>query len=407
MEKVISKSTILFYFLIAAFPLMRANINSLLIIICCLFTLHDFLKNKKKVTFSKKIIYATLVFWLFLFYEIISLNFSSKIILRHLPFLIFPLLFIYKPNYINEKVKNSSIFIFQSSVILQCLIYLYVFIKEYSLQQIFSINNYNIPLFRTFVHYNTSIEIHPTYFSSFLLCSFTISLFFGLKNSVKKNRIFHITNIFFTLFFILVFVSKIIILVLVLTILVYLFILLKNKKDFIKKLIVILILSVISFFSFKNLITSRFNEIKTEINRPLVGDYHNSINIRVAIMKCSYELLKKVPFFGFGNNLQEELNNCYENNYDSNFHKLATYNSHNYYINLILYGGWIFFFFFLLYLFFLFKQNKFPLFIIVILTQLVLINFTENFFSRHHGIILFIYFISLFLSVDKHKQFIK
>ncbi|NVJ89814.1 MAG: O-antigen ligase family protein [Flavobacteriaceae bacterium] len=398
MDKIASKTTIFSYLALAAFPLMKANINSIFIIICCLFTLYDFLKNKKKIIFNPKVLVLTLVFWMFLFYEILSLSLDLKNILLHLPFLVLPLLFVFKPNYINLKVKEYSLLVFQGSVIVQSLLYLVVFLQKHSINSIFYIDNYNIPLFRTYVLENTSLDIHPTYFSAFLLFSLTISLFNGLKKVEDKNMIFHVANIIITTFLIFVFISKIIVIILALTILLYIFFELRNNRHFIKTLFVFIFLGGSVIFCFKNLIKKRFNEVRTEINRPLVGDYHNSINIRVAIFKCSIDLLKNAPIFGYGSHLQNKLNNCYKNNNDSNFYLISVYNTHNYYLNLILYGGWFFFLAFLYYIYYLIFKQNYPLLIIIFIVQVLLINLTENFLSRHHGIVLFIYFISLFLN---------
>lgn len=407
MDKIVVKITTILYLSLAAFPLMRANINSTCIILCSLFAIYDFIKNKKKAVFSRKILILSSVFWVFLIHEIFSFDFSSQRILLHLPFLVLPLLFLYRPSYIDAKIRAKSLLVFQGSVLLQSLIYLFIFLKEYSFNQLFSINNYNIPLFRTFVFENTYTEIHSTYFSAFLLCSFTISLFSCLRSQIKKQQLLHVFNAVFTLFFIFIFVSKIIILTLLLTLLFYLLYHFKKRKNVVKVFIGFVILGSLFLFSFKDLISERFNEIRTEINRPLEGDYHNSINIRVAIIKCSLDLLKEVPFLGFGDDLQEQLNSCYEGNYDSNFYKLTTYNTHNYYFNLVLYGGWLFLIFFFFYIFWVFKKMNFPVFLKIILIQILIINFTENFLSRHHGIILFIYFISLFLIPKTNKEIVK
>ena len=397
MDKIVSKITVVLYLALAIFPLLKANLNSGIIIFCSVFAIYDFVKNKKKVVFNFKIIVTTLMFWIFLFHEMITLEFNFSTILFHLPFLVLPLLFIFKPDYINKKTKKYSLLIFQSSVIIQIIIYLIVFLRKHSLSQIFNINNYNIPLFRTYVFENTQIDIHPTYFSAFLLSSFTISLFQGVKSKKKECLIFHLINILFTSFFIFVFISKIIIVLLTITIFVFIIIEFKKKKKFIRTFSLIIILGGLSFFGFQNLLKKRFNEIRTEINRPLVGDYHNSINIRIAIIKCSLDLLKDLPFLGYGNNLQNELNNCYKKNNNSNFYLLAIYNTHNYYINLILYGGYFFFLIFVYYIFNLLFRQNYPLFIVIFILQILLINLTENFFSRQHGLVLFIYFISLFL----------
>jgi hypothetical protein len=403
MGKIISKITIILYLSLACFPLMKENVNSIFIIFCSIFAIHDFIKTKRKIVFNSKVIKLTLVFWMFLLYQIITLEFNFTTILLQLPFLIFPLLFLYKPTYIDEKVKDQSLLLYQGSVILQSIIYLFVFLKDNKIQQILSINNYNIPFFRTYVLENTTVAIHQTYFSAFLLCSFTISLFLGLKKTSRMQFFFNFFNIIFTSFFIFVFVSKINIIVLILTFIVYVILSFKtyNKKKLIKALYVFIIVGALFFIGFKGLLKERFNEIRTEINRPLVGDYHNSVNIRVAIITCSLKLVEEVPVLGYGQGLQLKLNECYRDNFDSNFYKKFNYNTHNYYFNLVLYGGWFLLLLFSYFAYYLIFKIKYPLIIIVFIVQVLIINITENFFSRHYGIILFIYFISLFLSIKK------
>lgn len=404
MNKIVTKITTVLYLSLACFPLMKANINSIFIIFCSIFAIYEFVKNKRKVVINSRILILTSVFWVFLLHEVITSDFNSKTILLHLPFLIFPLLFIFKPGYINDKIKEYSLLVFQGSVVVQSLIYLFVFLKKYNLGQVFSINNYNIPLFRTYVFENTPIEIHPTYFSAFLLFSFTISLFFGVKKHTNKYFVFQIINILFTTFFIFVFISKIIIITLVFTIFVFIIRMFLNfkRKKIIRIIIPLAIIGTLFYFGSRGLIKERFNEIRTEINRPLVGDYHNSINIRVAIIKCSFKIVKELPFWGYGQDLQKKLNDCYEMNNDSDFYTLATYNSHNYYLNLILYGGWLFLPLFIFFLIHLIWKENYPILVLAFILQVLIINFTENFFSRQHGIVLFIYFISLFLTPNRN-----
>lgn len=405
MNKVVRKITIFLYLSLACFPFMKANINSIFIIFCSLFAIYDFIKNKNKIVFDKHLFSLTIVFWAYLFYEIFSLSFNLNTILLHLPFLVVPLLFLYRPNYIDIKIKKQSILIFQVSVIIQIFIYLFVFLGENSLVQIFSINSYNIPYFRTFVFNNTIVGIHSTYFSAILLVSFTISLFNNFTYKSKPQRLLNLINIAITSLFIFVFISKVIIIIYTITVFAFLIIIFAKKNIIIfwKTIVLFILMGGLLSFAFKNLIIDRFDEIRTEINRPLVGDYHNSTNIRVAIISCSVNLFKKLPVLGYGSNLQAQLNECYGSNYNSDFYKISIYNTHNYYFHIILHGGWFFLMLFFYYLFYLIFKVKYPLLILIIILQILLINFTENFFSRHHGIILFIYLISLFLP-DKRKQ---
>ena len=154
----------------------------------------------------------------------------------------------------------------------------------------------------------------------------------------------------------------------------------------------------------RDVIGKRIMEVKTEINKPIVGDYYNSTNTRIAILKCSMILLKEVPFFGYGDALQNKLNDCYQENNDSNFYLKHTFNTHNYYLNLIAYGGWIFLLCFLGYFYYLYKKINYSMLGLLLFFQFLIINLTENYFSRHYGIVLFAYLISMFVFIDKKEK---
>lgn len=216
---------------------------------------------------------------------------------------------------------------------------------------------------------------------------------------------FAIINMVIMVFFILLFSSRMIILLLLLTIvfaLIYL-IFQKGLKQATFILISLVVLLSILMYPTKDVIGERFNEIKTEINKPIVGDYYNSTNTRMAILKCSFIVLKEVPFFGYGNLLQEKLNNCYKENNNSSFYLKHTFNTHNYYINLAAYGGWIFLLLFIVYLFYVYKKIKYSALGLFLFAQFLLINVSENYFSRHYGIVLFVYVTSMFIFIKEKK----
>ena len=387
---------------LATLPLLKENINSSLIILCVILVIIDIIKSKSFKIPKKNVWILTSLFWIFLLHETLTFDLNFDRVLRYLPFLIFPLLFFYRPIYINEKIKEKSIKIFQISTLLQCFIYLFLFLENNTLSQLFYVGQSSIPFFREYVFGNYLFEIHPTYFSFFLLVSFTISLF-SLLIEKNKKLVFTIPNILITVFFIFLFLSKMIFVILFFTIIIALIYMI--LKINIRESIIIFTGSVVLvaalIYPSRNIIIERFNEIKTEINRPIVGDYYNSTNTRVAIIKCSIILLKKVPFFGYGDDLQKELNDCYGRTNDSEFYKISTFNTHNYYFNLILYGGWIFLIVFLIYIVFIYKNIKYTTLGLFLLMQFLLINLTENYFSRHYGVVLFTYFTSLFIFIKE------
>ncbi len=390
---------------LAMIPLLRENINSMLIILCVVLVLVYNIKSKNIKAFKNEYWILTTLFWVFLLHEIFSSDYNFDRVLRYLPFLIFPLLFFYKPLYIDEKLKQKSIKVFQISALLQSFIYLFIFLKSHSLDQLFYISPEGIPFFREYVFGNYFFEIHPTYFSAYLLVSFTISLFnLFIKND--KKLLFIIPNIILTIFFIFLFSSKMIFIILLITIMIsIIYIIIKRSMKYrLISIIGTLIVLIALVYPSRNIIGKRFNEVRTEINKPIVGDYYNSTNTRVAIFRCSAILLKQVPFFGFGDDLQNELNSCYGSTNDSEFYKINTFNTHNYYFNLILYGGWMFLIVFIVYIVFVYKNLKYSILGLFLLLQFLLINLTENFFSRHYGVVLFTYFTSLFIFVKEKVE---
>lgn len=401
MNKFLEQLTKISFLALATIPLLRPDHNSKVIIFCALLTIYSFFKLKPKVKFELKHLVFIAPFVLFLLYEFISGSSNKKTILLQLPFLIFPLLFIFRPKFIDQKIKEKSLYVFQFSVALQSFIYFFVFIKSNSIVQLFDISKENIPFFREFVTNNYYFEIHPTYFSSFLLISLTISFF-----KFRFSRVFNALNIALSVFFIILFSSRIMILLLILTLIsLVLYFTLKdrkrNKYAFLMGLILIPILIII----FKsNVVKQRFNETITEINKPIVGNYYNATNTRVAIYKCDFLLLKDFHFFGYGDKLQAELDNCYAENNDSNFYKISVFNTHNYYFHLILYGGIIFLLLFAAYLVVLFKNLKYSVLGIFIFSQFLIINITENYLSRHYGIVLFCYFTAMFIFIRENEN---
>jgi len=397
----LEKVTKLSFLGLALVPLLKENANSILIIICALLTLVCNIQTKEKIKLKPELWILTLPFWMFLLHELLSVYNNFSRVLIHLPFLIFPLLFAFKPSYINNNLKIKALFVFQISALLQCFIYIFVFLANNPISKFFYVRN-NIPFFREYVSENYLFEIHPTYFSSFLLVSFTVSLFSLIK---YKKDIFAILNVLIMVFFIFLFSSRMIILTLLLSIIfaVLYLILQKGLKQSIFILLTSAVLLTVLIYPAKNIIGERFKEIKTEINKPIVGDYYNSTNTRRAILKCSFVVLKEAPFFGYGDKLQEKLNNCYKENNDSDFYLKHTFNTHNYYINLVTYGGWTFLLLFIVYLFYIYKKINYSALGLFLLIQFLIINLTENYFSRHYGIVLFTYLTSMLIFNEKRK----
>jgi hypothetical protein len=403
MNNTIVKLTRLSFLSLALIPMLKPNLNSISIIVCVILTMINIVHSKNTIKFNKQHFLLTVVFWMFLFHEIFSLDLNFDRILRHLPFLIIPLIFIFRPIFIDARVKAQSILVFQVSVIVQCFIYTIDFLINNNWSKLFSVSNENIPFFRDYTLTNSYLEIHPTYFSAFLLLSITFSLFKLLDTEQKKTG--HLLNIMGSLFFLFLFSSRVILLILIITFILFIIINLRKKpKQAFLIIAIAIVTSSIIILPSKNILFKRFDEVRTEIKKPIVGDYYNSTNTRVAIIKCSLRLIQDGPFLGYGDALQSKLDQCYRETNDSDFYLKSTFNTHNYYFNLILYGGYLFLVLFLIYIYYLYKNLKHSLIAIFIISQLLIINLTENFLSRHYGIVLFVYFTSIFFFLKENNS---
>ncbi|WP_408611550.1 O-antigen ligase family protein [Flavivirga abyssicola] len=392
--------------MLAAFPLMKENINSITIIIAAFFVLLNTIIFKKTLMFNKQLLLFTLIFWLFFFHEFLTMDFNIKRVLLHLPFLVFPVLFHFKPDYLDKTIMEISIIVFQGSVSLASCCYLVHFLGEYNVDKLFFIDKYNIPLFRDFIFRNSPLHIHPTYFSSFLLVSFTVSAYKTLRKKTNlKFTLVNVFNVVFTTFMIFLFSSRIIILLLFITIFALLLLFLKsfNEKKIWFYSILISLFIIMTLLPFKQILSQRFNEVLTDYKRPVKENYHNSTNMRIAILKCSFVLMENLPLFGYGDELQSNLNFCYENSFNSNFSKNKNYNTHNYYLNLVLYGGWFFVLFFLSYIILVIRKIRGSTLALLLLFQLLIVNLSENYLSRHYGIVTFNYFICLLYFFSDEK----
>lgn len=393
------------YLSLALIPLTKENINSILIIVCVGLTLIFKLKFKERFQFDKQLLYLSLPFWTILLYNIFTFDFSLKMVLLYLPFLVFPLLLKNKPDCIEHKLFVSSVKVFQCSLIVHLTISFIMYLGAYNIYDMFKVSPENIPFFRSFFYHENFLEIHPTYFSMFLLLSASISIRSFFKKEISsKHKMFSMLNSILCFFVILLLSSKMVILTTGFTVF---FMLSTNFRSLDKTqlrfaLISFGLITITFSFIFKDVVGERFKEIKTEYKKPIEGLYFNSTNVRVAIIKCSMGLISEVPVLGYGNSLQADLNKCYRAKYNSDFYLRGGYNTHNYYMHLLLYGGFLFFIVFIVYICNLFNKLKGSYIGLLFLVQILIINLTENFLGRHYGIVFFTYFISIYyFSINK------
>ena len=380
------------------FPILKDNYTSKVVIALCLVCMLYFLIRRIKPIFDVRFVYLTIPFFIFIFHPLFVENsdLTVKIIQRNLLFVVLPILFGFLPkDIISQNVINRGVTVFKNACLVLICYYLYFFLASNSINDLFKFGVSYQPIFRTAVYEIPLNSIHPTYSSIFFIFAIAISVLDF--NRGKKYNIYLIP--IFCLFVILL-SSKIAYLLLILTILFLTYKLLKisNKK---KSLILFLITMGFSFLIyFTPSAKIRFTEIIKEYNRPLIGLYTTSTNIRLAILKCSINLASENYLAGLGfDNAQNELNTCYQLNYDSDFSLDINYNTHNYFLYILIGSGVIgllFFLYSLGYIIQLAIKSKNLLFIILLLNVLI-VCFVENFLYRVQGLLFFYWFLCVFV----------
>lgn len=320
-------------------------------------------------------------------------------------FLLFPVVFSYlPPGFVTREKLTKCLQLLKISCAIMAVGYILLFLWYYDYSDFFSYK-YNIPKFRDFVYYETPLfKIHPTYYTAVvLLCSA-----FCLERILKFRQYYEL--IFLAIFVLITFLIlaklNIVLLVVLLTGMLIFRSGLTNKYK-ILALLSILGLTTLLVISVPG-ISRRFQEIANSWNKPPSGVAYDSTNVRIAIVNCSGILLQHHYLTGLGfNNVGDELNQCYADNYNSEFYKKNGYLTHNYFLYIWLGSGIVGFMAFLFYCRKVFQAvYKMRLFLCsVVVSHVFILCFTEDYLYRQYGLfyfsLLFFTFFRYFLDHSK------
>jgi len=393
--------------LIFAFPLLKFNHISYIIIAWSLFSFFYTLLYEKEllkqriVANFKIVLVMILLFALFsgsLFYTQ-ELSEGIKKLTQSLALIIFPIVAFFLNRGFTFTTIRKLEFIFVIACLLQTFYLHVVFFNEGLYSSFIAAKFYELP-FREVVFNLDFQPLHPTYITLWYSLCIIIIIF-----RLRKVKVFSLKTAFYLLsigvFLVtIVLMSSRIGIVSIVAVLFLNLLMLKSKKA---KYGLAIVLFVVAFFSIKNIsfLSSRFiEELKTTEIKPPVGKAHNSINLRVGIYQCGYTIFKQNPLFGVGvGDVQKHLDSCYEK-YDTNAYELDLYNSHNYYLHILLSLGIIGLLLFLTQ-YWIFVKIALRYNDRLYLSFLVLIAFgmvAEN-LSRNHGVLFFALFNSVFLKL--------
>jgi O-antigen ligase len=410
MKQIILKYNTQFFFFfligISFLPVLPTGVESTLMFSGLLLSFFYFIFEGKKFWNKKKtiqLVFFSSLFLIFSFSLLYTEDFKNgiKFIIRLLPTLLFPLIFLFnKEDTITKDHSRKIINAFCFAVLL-ALVYLHIVLwnKLYKSETSFW-------EFRQLIE--SRIKVHGTYLTMWVGLA-VIILIYKIKNEIvvfknyKKAFLVSLVVVYFFYWQFIIgarmpFFS---------TIIVCLFILFNTVNKTKTAIFSFLIISISVFLvlkndrigeRFKNLRNYNFSfpEGKYEDNYPNISNEQ----IRNGIYFCSFENIKLEPFFGYGaGDVDAKLQSCYDETFtNTDTYKVIHYNSHNEYLNILLSSGIIGLVLFLFSkIYFLRKAAAQKNYVYISFICYIFLNFCfENILSRHDGVIFYSFFNSLF-----------
>lgn len=396
----------LFLILIPAlftFPLFKENISSFFFILLTVNTLIHTIVTKSYKTFDLKTLWLTIPFFIILIYSLLSDDPAGNLpfLDRGLFFLLFPVIFELIPKHYFTKDKISLyLAILKNGCLLICFAYIAAFFYYHSYTEFLKID-YNISAFRDFVYSEIKFfKIHPTYFSAILILCVALSFERFLKDKKKYELIYIVV---FLLLILLLLTKLNIIFITVMIPCMILFRSGFSTKYKVRSILLFVSIAVVSVIFIPG-IKNRFWEFYNSYDKPPVDLAYDSTNIRVSILKCSKDIARENYMFGVGfKNLQKELYQCFEENYDSSFYESTNYLTHNYYTYILLCTG---IFGLIAFVFYSFKVFRIAYRLNYFLLNIALLNifvlcFIEDYLYRHYGLFFFSLILMSFMNYSK------
>jgi len=363
-------------------PLSRVlNVNSILIVLLFFFFIYDVCVIRKRISIN----HLTISLILFSLINLVSLIYSQDInkalkeAIKISPLILIPISLIGKEG-ISKKELNvilKSFFLGNLTALMYCFAL-----------AIYNFKTDPIPLKEGFSYFTKPIDIHPSYFSIYLLISF----YAILKMQTNKKVLTQVTLWGFLLLLTIFLRSKVALLLYVIIVLIELF---KLKKVF---LISSLVIFVLMFFIFRD----NFLLVKTLSGR----DWTISLVERFEIWNSAFKVISNNIIFGVGiGDVQIALDKSYYLNgfYNGIDRKL---NAHNQFIQSFLGIGLLGLLSLLCVFYFLIlkalKTHNMPIFYFTLCSFLLM--FVESQLILQHGIYFFALFTTVFFKLKKEEQ---
>lgn len=240
-------------------------------------------------------------------------------------------------------------------------------------------------------------HIHPTYLGVLINMAVLIGMhFLSDKLSSTNEKVIGGLSVIVGVVFLGLVASRMAYLSLVIAVGLYLFSAIKKHKTL---LFLGGLLTVVATLFVLLKTNTRVKEIiDTKLELPTVENF-NSVNIRVGIYSCTFDLLKENWLLGVTpGDLQEEMNSCYDSK-GMPFISERNYNTHNEFFNQWLsfgiIGPFLLIFMFSIALYKAVSTRNFLF--IGFLVICIMTCLTENLYERYHGTMFFSFFYSFFM----------
>lgn len=376
---------------LALFPLLKLNHFSMLIIVWLLLAFIVALKNKTLSNLKyDKYIWLVLSSYslMYLAYFPFATDFyeMKKMVVKSLPFLVFPLGFILNKELFSKTFMHQFLNIFVGAVA-TLNVFGWFKIFQFGYSAAWQQNNFYQPIFREI--FGNASSLHLPYLG--LLSVFAALVLVYKMMLQKRFLLLQGIVVAFLMFSVYIYSAR---MALACFILGTLFMLWQSIKSKAVKwsLLIALPIFVTVFIVISPLKERYFNEIEKEMVLPHKNQLPHEVNYRYGIWHCATKLISNHLFTGVGaDKVQEKLNTCYATYTYESYEDFTqvTYNTHNQYFDQLLKFGLVGLGIFIFVLFYFFKDNSilYQVFLLVVATSFL----TENILDRQTGVV----FVSL------------
>lgn len=246
---------------------------------------------------------------------------------------------------------------------------------------------------------------HAIYASIILSIAFFLIPFFWYSCRFYLYKILIAVGCAILAYIILLLFRKGVVIALVLSLITVVFF--KFKRIKLKYILLIVTCTLLMGFYLSETITYRIKELVNPATYEQV-DVGNSTSVRFAIYSCALTLIKEQPFIGYGvGDGYKVIAGCLKEKYNIEFtHSKHKKNTHNQYLGIVIYTGFIGLMLLFAQLFLYFKSSigSGSAILFQLLIFFVLMMLTENILDRQTGVLIYALFLNLFFFCSSNKE---